>query len=271
MISSVISSVARLPLAPARLAGRMAGSLLSGLRGAVAGDGRQPPPPSRTKSSRPRSKAQPKRAASRTRAKAQPKRAGSRTGAKAQPKRAGSRTKAQPRRARRRKPLDDGTITRKVESTIFEGVDADTDKVDVSVAQGVVSLRGEVPTPDLISELETRAGRLSEVRRVENLLGLAKLSAPSPTATSAPQSEATGETSEKQPTAGSALRPSSFAAAGQEGRPAPAGSTHDAADAADEGAAGDQSAEREGPDPAELDKDHASQPSDPGLGDLKRS
>jgi osmotically-inducible protein OsmY len=176
MISSVISSVARLSLLPARLAGRMAGSLLSGLRGNAAGDGHPAPSSSRTKTSRTRAKAEPKRAASRTRTEAHPKRAGSRT--KAQPKRAGSRTKAEPRRAPRRKPLDDLAIARKVESTIFQGVDVDKGMVDVNVAEGVVRLRGEVRTPDLISELETRSARVSDVRRVENLLGLAKVSPP---------------------------------------------------------------------------------------------
>jgi osmotically-inducible protein OsmY len=272
MITSVISSAARLSLAPARLAGRMAGSLLSGLRGDAAEDAQPAPSSARTKTaSRRRAQAQPKRAASRRRAKAQPKRAASRR-----------RTQAQPKRAARDKPLDDVTIARNVESTIFQGVEIDKGELDVNVADGVVRLRGEVRTPDLISELETRAARVSEVRRVENLLHLPKPPAPGRAAAPARQSETSGsaaptddravslgETSEQVPAPPSALRTRDFAAAGTEPGPAPAASAGEGADPADGRPAGDETTEQEGPDVAELDKDQADQPSDPGLRDLK--
>jgi hypothetical protein len=61
-------------------------------------------------------------------------------------------------------------IAREVESTIFRDIEADQRQVDVKVAEGVVRLRGEVRTPDLINELEARAARVPQVRRVENLL-----------------------------------------------------------------------------------------------------
>ena len=61
-------------------------------------------------------------------------------------------------------------ITREVESTIFRDLEADRGQVDVNVSEGVVRLRGEVRTPDLIRELEARAARVPQVRRVENLL-----------------------------------------------------------------------------------------------------
>src|SRR5215218_2864054 len=211
MITSAISSAARLSLAPARLAGRMAGSLLSALRGHAANADPEPP------SARGRQ-------ASRTRATAQPKRGGSRTPTKAQRQRGGSRTraKAQPKRAPRRTPLDDATIARKVESAIFQGVDVDKGKVDVNVAEGVAWLRGEVPTQDLVTELEARAAGVTEVGRVENLLHLAKTPAPSSTETPGPERETShsaerpedravtlGETSDEEPAPASALPTSS--------------------------------------------------------------
>lgn len=196
MIKSVISSAAQLSLAPARLAGRVVGSLVSGLRGNGASPARTRRPPSaRAKSaSGGRARTQPKRAASGTRAKAQrthtsarsgakmqAKRTTARTRANAQPKRPAPRTqaKAQPKGTPRRTPPDDATIARKVEAIIFRGVEVDKSAVDVNVAAGVLWLRGEVPTPDLINELEVRANKITEVRRVENLLHLPATPAPS--------------------------------------------------------------------------------------------
>jgi hypothetical protein len=285
MITSVISSAARLSLAPARLAGRMAGSVVNGLRGDSAGDARPAPSSSRTKAaSRRRGQAQPKRAASRTRAKPQRKPAASRKRAKAQPRAATSRkrTKTQPKRAPRDKPVDDLTIARHVESTLFQRVEVDKRKLDVNVDEGVVRLRGEVETPDLISELETLAARVSDVRRVENLLHAPKPPAPSPTDVPAPQAETRGSAAGTDDRAGSLGEPneelsappsgprtSGFRAAGKEPAPAPAGSASEGADPPEGSPAGDDTAEEAGPDAAELDEDQAYQPSDSGLRDLK--
>ena len=111
IITSFISSTARLALAPARLAGRIGGSLLRELRGNGAPDVRpassseRAKPAARTRAearakpaARTRAEARPK-TADRTRAEARPKRAAARTGANAQPKRAaaGTRTKARPK------------------------------------------------------------------------------------------------------------------------------------------------------------------------------
>jgi osmotically-inducible protein OsmY len=191
MIKSAASTAAKLPLAPARLAGRITGSLMSKLRGSGGPDA-QPATsartsrPSRTRAkARPKrastgtqAKARPKRAATGTRAKARPKRAATGTRAKARPKRAatGTRAKARPKRAARPKPLDDPAIARKVESTIFGHLGVDKREVDVDVDQGVVTLGGNVGTPDLIQELEARATRITEVRRVENRLRVAATS-----------------------------------------------------------------------------------------------
>ncbi len=76
------------------------------------------------------------------------------------------------------KDLDDVTIARKVETTIFRGTNVDKGKVDVNAAEGVVWLRGEVRTPELINELEARAREIPEVKRVENLLHLPGTEAP---------------------------------------------------------------------------------------------
>jgi hypothetical protein len=174
------------------------------------------------------------------------------------------------------------TIARNVESTIFRGPDVDRGKVDVHFADGVVRLRGEVRTPDLISELETRAARVTEVRRVENLLHLSKPPAPTPTDTATRQSETRhsaappddravtmGETSEELPAPSSALRTRDLAAAGKDPGPARAGGASEEAHPAERRATGDETAEPEGPDGAELDEDQAYQRSDPGLRDLK--
>ena len=283
MITSVISSAARLSLAPARFAGRVGGSLLRELRGKGAVDARPMPLSARARpAARTRAKARPKRAPARTRAKAQPKRGGARTRAKARPKRAATRTRAkaqpkrsatgapaktQPRHAAQRKPLDDVTVARKVESIIFRGIDVDKGKVDVNVAGGVVSLRGEVRTPDLINELEARAGRVTEVRRVENLLHLAEPPAPGRTDTPAPRPETSGsaapaadgavtpgETSERAPAPASGLGTRNFEAGSKGPGSVPAGSAGGAADSAAGSSAHDETAGRESPDVTELDK-----------------
>ena len=178
MITSAISSAARLSLAPAKLAGQMAGALLRGLRGK---NSRNAPSSRRSAGTSParrsRAQAQNKRSATRSSGKRQPKSTAARARAKdqssaARPKRTAARTSAQarPKRAGRTEPLGDVAIAREVESTIFRDIEADQRQVDVKVADGVVRLRGEVPTPDLINELEARAARVPQVRRVENLL-----------------------------------------------------------------------------------------------------
>jgi BON domain len=88
-------------------------------------------------------------------------------------------------RPRRRAPKDigDPAIARKVESAIFSDSKVDKGKIDVNVADGVVWLRGEARTPDLINELERKAGEIPEVKSVENLLHLPKTPAPSRTDT----------------------------------------------------------------------------------------
>jgi len=93
-----------------------------------------------------------------------------------------------PQGSARPKPwLDDAALARKVESVIFRDRKVAKGKIDVNAADGVVWLRGEAKTPDLIKQLEEQAARVPEVRRVENLLHLPKTPAPSRTDTPASQ------------------------------------------------------------------------------------
>jgi osmotically-inducible protein OsmY len=104
------------------------------------------------------------------------------------PARKAPRTRAaDPQRDTIPKSLDDVALARKVETVIFRGLGAEKGKIDVNAADGVVWLRGEAKTPDLINELEAAARRVPEVREVENLLHLPKTPAPSRTDTPARQ------------------------------------------------------------------------------------
>src|SRR5215213_6398831 len=182
-------------------------------------------------------------------------------------------------RPRRPKDLDDVAIARKVESIIFRDRKVAKGKVDVNVADGVVWLRGEVKTPDLVKQLEARAREIPEVSGVENLLHLPKTPAPSRTDT--PPSQRRTRRSKPRPAArkvtapdvsdeppaplGAEPTPRSLAASGRGRKPAPMGSQ------GDEGAAGEPSGPDApaGPDVERLDEDPAYNPSDPGLRNLK--
>ena len=65
---------------------------------------------------------------------------------------------------------DDVTLARKVESEIFRGADVPKGQINVNVQEGLVQLRGEVPRPEMIHDLETQVRRIQGVRDVENLL-----------------------------------------------------------------------------------------------------
>jgi osmotically-inducible protein OsmY len=68
------------------------------------------------------------------------------------------------------KDLDDVTLARKVETEIFRDADSPKGQVNVNAVDGVVYLRGEVETPDMIEELEKATRKVSGVKGVENLL-----------------------------------------------------------------------------------------------------
>jgi hypothetical protein len=77
-----------------------------------------------------------------------------------------------------REPIDDVTLTRKVESEIFRDADAPKDRISVNTEHGVVYLRGEVDRPEQIESLVAGAQKVQGVERVENLLHLPGTPAP---------------------------------------------------------------------------------------------
>jgi hypothetical protein len=81
--------------------------------------------------------------------------------------------------------LDDATLARKVESEIFRESKVPKGAVVVNAVDGVVWLRGEASTPEAIEDLVSRAERVPEVRKVENLLRLP--GTPSPTRSDSPE------------------------------------------------------------------------------------
>jgi hypothetical protein len=85
------------------------------------------------------------------------------------------------------KDLDDVSLARKVETVIFRDENVPKGKIDVNAADGVVWLRGEAKTPEMIKALATEAQAIPEVKKVENLLHLPKT--PAPTRTDTPPSQ----------------------------------------------------------------------------------
>ena len=66
--------------------------------------------------------------------------------------------------------LNDPALAAKVQSEIFRDADAPKGDVSVNVEDGVVYLRGQVDSPEKISELEQAARQVDGVTAVENLL-----------------------------------------------------------------------------------------------------
>lgn len=105
----------------------------------------------------------------------------------ADPPRQEQQTAPRRRSSSQPKPLDDVSITRKVETRIFRDSKVPKGKIDVNTANGVVWLRGEAKTPEMVKSLEAQASSVPEVTRVENLLHLPKTPAPTRTDTPAAQ------------------------------------------------------------------------------------
>ncbi len=72
--------------------------------------------------------------------------------------------------SRRPKDLDDATIARKVESTIYAVKGVDKGKINVNVVDGVAELRGTAKNAAIITAIVAAAEAIPEVDRVENLL-----------------------------------------------------------------------------------------------------
>ena len=74
---------------------------------------------------------------------------------------------------------DDVTLARKVETEIFRGDNVPKGSINVNAEGGVVFLRGEVDSKDMISDLEKAARKVKGVRDIENLLHVPGEAAPS--------------------------------------------------------------------------------------------
>ena len=68
------------------------------------------------------------------------------------------------------KELDDVTLARKVETEVFRDADSPKGQVDVNAVDGVVYLRGEVESDEMIKNLERATRKVVGVKGVENLL-----------------------------------------------------------------------------------------------------
>ena len=138
-----------------------------------------------------------------------------------------------PKRAPKPKPLDDVTITRKVESVLFRDGSVDKGKISVNTVDGIVSLRGEAKNPDAIKSIEAKVQAIPEVKQVENLLHLPK-TAPSAkktrkSAAASPRQRAPKRTTAERPPSTPAAEPTpkDLAERGEGRQPAPLGANDD--------------------------------------------
>ena len=69
-------------------------------------------------------------------------------------------------------PGDDNTLKSKIESEVFRAADAPKGSVDVSVANGIVELRGQVDDQAQSQALEMKTRMVSGVKDVRNMLHL---------------------------------------------------------------------------------------------------
>jgi osmotically-inducible protein OsmY len=65
---------------------------------------------------------------------------------------------------------DDGTLKAKVESELFRDEHEVKGAININAQEGVVQLRGELPSRDLIEALVERTRKIHGVKDVENLL-----------------------------------------------------------------------------------------------------
>src|SRR4051794_19344071 len=82
------------------------------------------------------------------------------------------------RRFRPREPVDDVTLTHKVESELSRLTDVPKGQIVINAEDGVVFLRGVIEREDAIERLEGATRRIAGVRAVENLLHLPGTPAP---------------------------------------------------------------------------------------------
>jgi osmotically-inducible protein OsmY len=82
----------------------------------------------------------------------------------------GAVQKAKHRGEQEKPQPNDATLKAKVESEVFRDARVPKGQVDVNAEDGVVYLRGEVESSDLVTELEAATRKVHGVREVENLL-----------------------------------------------------------------------------------------------------
>ena len=76
------------------------------------------------------------------------------------------------------KHYDDATLKDKVESELFRDEQEVKGSISVNAQEGVVQLRGELPSQDLIDSLVDRTRQIHGVKDVESLLHLPGTDAP---------------------------------------------------------------------------------------------
>src|SRR5712691_6319631 len=76
----------------------------------------------------------------------------------------GLKQKATHRREEPKPQPDDVTLARKVETEIFRGADVPKGKINVNAENGIVVLRGEAKTPEMIEDLAKKAREVQGVR-----------------------------------------------------------------------------------------------------------
>ena len=74
--------------------------------------------------------------------------------------------------------VDDTTLAHKVETEIFRDDSVPKGQINVNAQDGVVQLRGEVPSEDMVKDLVEKTRSVEGVHDVENLLHLPGTPAP---------------------------------------------------------------------------------------------
>lgn len=69
-------------------------------------------------------------------------------------------------------PPNDQALADKVQSEVFRDPDVPKGDINVDVSDGIVALRGEVPSRDLMQKLDVEVRKIAGVRDVQNLLHL---------------------------------------------------------------------------------------------------
>jgi osmotically-inducible protein OsmY len=90
----------------------------------------------------------------------------------------GVRQKAMHLREEPKGQPNDATLAAKVESEVLRDADMPKGRINVNAENGIVVLRGQVDSPELIDELVAKTRKVQGVHGVENLLHLPGSEAP---------------------------------------------------------------------------------------------